>query len=212
MLAAIASAMLMAAIASASGAEPSLDPKAEEVIARTRASTATYTIYWRVSVMGAPSSPYHAWGATIRQGALLRVEDLQSRAVADCSKGTATQYSDSIGRGNFAYGKKIAERYCGIDADRRIVSTRWLAKKDGRFGSVDEVEIVDEDGTYVYQVTEDGVVVGIETTSRDRDVRVVTEAMSFERSVAAGDLFSRRSLSSSRVPKQVQSRGSRSDR
>lgn len=205
-------ALLMAAFASEVGPETSLDPKAEEVIARSRATDATYTIYWRVSVVGGASGSYHAWGATFRQGALLRVEDMRSRAVADCSTGTVTQYGLSIGRDDYSYGTKVAKRYCGIDADRKVISTRWLGRKDGNFGPVDEIQVVDKDGTSLYQVTESGVVVRVHTTSRESDVTVAVEPISFEFSVPNGDLFSRKSLGTSRVSKQLQSRGARSDR
>jgi len=208
----IAATMLLAAIAGDITQTEPIDSKAEEVIARTRTIASTYTIYWRVRIAGNSLEPEYAWGATFRRGALLRVEDLRSRAVADCSSGTGTQYYHSVGRNDYSVGRKIAERYCGIDADRKIRSTRWLGQKDSKFGLVDELRVVDEDGTFTYQVTAAGEVVGVTSVFRGSTVAVVAEPMSFEHNVPAGDLFTRTSLATSKVSRAIQSQGSRAGR
>ena len=189
-----------------------VDARAEEVTARTRTTESTYTIYWRVRIAGKSSEPAYAWGATFRRGSLLRVEDSRSRAVADCSVGTGTKYYHSIGRNDYSVGRKVAERYCGIDADRKVVSISWLGQKDSKYGLVDEVRVVDEDGTFDYQVTAAGEVVGVTSTFRGSTVAVVVEPMSFEHNVPAGNLFSRTSLATSKVAKAIQSQGSRAGR
>ena len=208
--AALAGVLLVSAVGHA--ALPlSIDPKAEEVIARSRTTTATYTAYWRVRYSG-PGKPDYAWGATFRKGSLVRVEDVQSRAVADCATGKGTEFSLGVGRDDYQIGKKVAQRYCGIDADRKIRSARWLGQKPGKFGPVDEVQIVDEDGTFTYQVGPGGELIGVTSKWRSTNYLVVAERMSFEYGVPEGDLFSRLSLASSKVPKLIQSRGSRPDR
>ena len=204
-----AASLFVATIGNA--APPALDPKAEAVIERSRTTTATYTIFWRVIYSQGSGTPDYAWGATFRKGSLVRAEDLGSRAVADCTAGTATQFAVSIGQHDYQIGKKIAQRYCGIDADRKVRSTRWLGQKPSKFGLVDEVEIVDEDGTFTYQVAPAGELVGVTTSWRGSKDTVVVEPMSIEYAVPGGDLFSRMSLANSKVPKTIQSRASRSD-
>jgi len=187
----------------------SIDPKAEQVISRSRTTAATYTIYWRVRYSEGSGTPDHAWGATFRDGPLLRVEDVRSRAVADCAAVKGTQFDLSVGRDDYQIGRKVAQRYCGIDADRKVRSARWLGQKPGTFGLVDEVEIVDEDGTFTYQVAAKGELVGVASTWRGTNSTSVAEPMLIEYGVPTGDLFSRLSLASSKVPKAIQSRGSR---
>ncbi len=193
-------------------AQPVLDLKAEDVIARSRTTTAVYTIYWRVHYsQGSVGSPEYAWGATFRKGPLVRVEDLKRRAVADCAAGTGTSFYLSIGRSDYESGKKIAQRYCGIDTDRKIRSTRWLGQKPSKFGTIDEVEIVDEDGMFVYQIAPAGELVGVKTSWRGSKDTVLVEPMLIEYGLPSGDLFSRMSLANSKVPKTIQSRASRAD-
>ncbi len=185
-----------------------VDPKAEEVVARSRTTTATYTIYWRVQISDGGAKPNFAWGATFRKGTLVRVEDTGSRAVADCATMKGFQSVVSIGN-EHSNGHKIAQHFCGIDSDRRVRSARWLGQKQGEFGLVDEVQIIDEEGTFIYQVAADGALMGVSSTSRVSGFVVVAEPMSFDLRVPAGDLFSKMSLASSRVPKVIQSQASR---
>jgi hypothetical protein len=209
---AIAAALLVATTASTAASGGSLDPKADEVIARSRAATSTYAIYWRVRTTSGVKDVDHAWGATFRQGSLVRVEDARSRAIADCATMKAAQFSISIGRSEYSNGPKIAKRYCGIDADRKVRSARWLGQKQGQFGLIDEVEVIDEDGTFTYQVASGGELVGITASYRGSGYEIVAEPMSIERNIPAGDLFSRSSLTQSRVPKLIQNQGSRPER
>ena len=202
--------LMIAGAASAEQSSP-VDGKAEEVIARSRNSTATYTIYWRVSYSNAGGKPDYAWSATFRKGSLVRLEDVQSRVVADCAAGTGTLFDLGVSHDNYRVGKKVAQASCGIDSDRRVRSARWLGEKDGKFGRVDEVEIVDEDGTFIYQVGAEGELLGINFRSRGFKEITAAEPMKFERTVPSGDIFSRLSLANSKVPKQAQSRAARGE-
>lgn len=203
---------MLLVVATGHAAPPgSIDPKAEEVISRSRTTTATYTIYWRVRYAEGAGKPDYAWGATFRKGSLVRVEDVQSRAVVDCAAVKGTQFNLGVGRDNYQIGKKVAQKYCGIDADRKMRAARWLGQKPGKVGLVDEVEIIDEDGTFTYQVAAGGELVGVTSKSRGTNFMVVAEPMSMEYGVPAGDLFSRMSLARSQVPKTVQSRASRAE-
>ena len=193
-------------------ARPVLDPKAEEVIARSRTTPTTYTIFWRILYsQGSGGSPEYSWSATFRKGPLVRIEDSRWRAVADCAAGSGTRFYVSIGRNDYESGKKIAQAYCGIDIDRKTRSTRWLGQKPSKFGLVDEVEIVDEDGTFTYQVAPAGELVGVTTSWRGGKETVVAEPMSIEYDLPTGDLFSKMSLANSWVPKAIQSRASRAE-
>ena len=204
---AIMVALFLAATANGVTAAEPLDAKAEEVITRARTTASTYTIFWRVRIADPSSKTEYAWGATFRRGPLVRVEDLSWRAVADCAADTGTQYRLSIGN-DYLVGSKVAKRNCGINEDRKI-SAHWLGQKESKFGLVDVVRVVNQDGTDTYQVTAAGEVVGVTSTFRGSKVAVVAEPRSFERGVPDGDLFSRRSLATSMVPKKIQNQGSR---
>ena len=201
--------LLVATVGNA--AQPALDSKAEEAIARSRTTTATYTIFWRVRFSESSGTPDYAWGVTFRKGPLVRVEDVRRRAVADCAAGTGTSFYLSFARNDYESGKKIAQAYCGIDADRKVRSTRWLGQEPTRFGLVDEVKIEDEDGIFIYQVAPKGELVGVTSSARGSRNMTVVEPMSIEYAVPTGDLFSRMSLVNSKVPKAIQSRASRAD-
>ena len=204
--------LLLFVATTGNAARPVLDPKAEEVIARSRTTPKTYTIFWRIHYsQGSGGSPEYSWSATFRKGPLVRIEDNRWRAIADCAAGRGTRFYVSFGRNDYESGKKIAQAYCGIDTDRKIRSTRWLRQKPSKFGLLDEVEIVDEDGTFIYQVAPDGELVGVTTSWRGSKDLVVAEPMSIEYGLPTGDLFSRMSLAKSHVPKTVQSRASRAE-
>lgn len=188
---------------------PALDPKAQEVILRTHSSTATYTIYWRSYGTDGGAKTDYAWGATFRQGPLLRYESRDKRVVADCAARTATRYYDSIGRNEYSSGPKIVKAHCGIDSELGIVSSRYLGQTESKFGLLDIVRVADRDGVHIYRVTSGGEIVGVSSNYQGSKYTIIAEPMSFDRSLPAGDLFSRRSLTSSKVSRAIQSRGSR---
>lgn len=190
-------------------ATPALDPKAQEVIQRTKSSKATYTIYWRNYGLDGGAKTDFAWGATFRQGPLLRYESRDKRVVADCAAGTATRYYDSIGRNEYSSGPKIAKSYCGIDSEFRILSSRHLGQTDSKYGLLDKIRVADRDAVHVYLVTSGGEIVGISSNYQGSKYTIIAEPMSLERSLPTGDLFTRKSLTSSAVPKAIQSRASR---
>ena len=208
--AAFAVVLLSATAGDIACAQP-LDPKAEEVIGRARTTEATYTIFWRIRTASPSTKPEYAWSATFRRGPLVRMEDLGGRVVADCAAGTGTQYNLSIALNDYTVGSKVAKRHCGINEDRKI-SSHWLGQRESAYGLVDVVRVIHQDGTDTYEVTTAGEVVGVTSTLGGSKIVAVAEPMSFERSVPEGDLFSRKSLATSKVPKIIQNRGSRAER
>lgn len=201
--------LVLAPLSQSEASTPAFDPKAEEVILRTRSSAATYTIHWRsYGVHGGTKSDY-SWSATFRQGNLLRYEKRDVRVVADCASGVATRYYETIGRNNYSSGAKIAKAYCGIGSELGIVSSRYLGQTESKFGLLDKVRIADRDGVHVYLVASGGEILGVSSNYQGSKYTVIAEPTSFERSLPAGDLFSRKSLTSSKVSKTVQSRSSR---
>lgn len=206
---AITALLALAALNQSQASMPALDPKAQEVILRTRSSNATYTIHWRTYGVDGGAKTDYAWGATFRQGPLLRYESRDKRVVADCAVGTATRYYESIGRNEYSSGPKIAKAYCGIDSALGIVSSRYLGQIESNFGLLDRIRVADRDGVHVYSATSGGEIVGIESNYQGSKYTIIAEPMSFDHSLPAGDLFSRKSLTSSKVSKANQSRGSR---
>jgi hypothetical protein len=201
--------MLLLMFAVLSGTSPAFDPKAQVVIQRTQSSSATYTIYWRnYGTYGGTKTDY-AWGATFRQGPLLRYENRDKRVIADCAAGTATRFYDSIGRNEYASGPKIAKTYCGVDSALGLLSAEYLGQEQSRFGLVDKIRVADRDGTHVYLVTSEGIIVGIASNYQRSKYTIIAEPMSFDPGLPNGDLFSRKSLTSSKVSKAIQSQGSR---
>ena len=209
MVLAITAALVLAPLSQSQASTPALDPKAQEVVLRTRSSNTTYTIYWRSYGADGGAKTDYAWGATFRQGPLLRYESRDKRVVADCAARTATRYYESIGRNEYSSGPKIAKAYCGIDSELGIVSSRYLGQTESKFGMLDKITVADRDGTHIYLVTSGGEIVGVSSNYQGSKYTIIAEPMSFDRSLPAGDLFSRKSLTSSKVSKAIQSRGSR---
>jgi hypothetical protein len=201
-------AFVLAALAGASSAE-SIDVKAQEVIDRSRSSTATYTVYWRVRSTERLGKPDYSWAATFSSGSRRRVENGTGRVVVDCAAGTGLQFVPGIGTGQYLGGKKVAQRNCGINAEFPIRLAKWLGQKESKFGLVDEVEVTDQEGTATYLVTAAGEIVGSTSTYAGSKYITVAEPMHFDRSVPSDKIFSKASLSNSSVPRSIQSRASR---
>jgi hypothetical protein len=206
---ALAALFALTPLSQSQASTPALDPKAQEIILRTRSSNGTYTIYWRTYGGEDGAKTDFAWGATFRRGPLLRYESRDKRVVADCAARTATRYYDSIGRNEYSSGLKIAKSYCGIDSELGILSSQYLGQVESKFGLLDKIRVADREAVHVYSVTSGGEIVGVASNYQGSKYTIIAEPMSFDQSVPAGDLFTRKSLTSSKVSKALQSRGSR---
>ena len=200
--------MLSAVISSSAYSAERLGPKVADIIERTRTSTSTYTVYWRVRGTDGFAKPDYSWAAVFQAGPLRRVENKDGRVIVDCAAGTGVQFLPSIGHGEYSHGPKIAKRNCGIDTEHPILSAEWLGQRQTKFGLVDEVRIVRKEKTSTYEVTSAGELVGMTASYPGTKYVSVADPMLFER-IVPGDLFSKKSLATSMVPKIVQTQGSR---
>ena len=197
---------LMLAASGAVSANENIDVKAQEVIERTRTTTLTHAIYYQAHSFVKGAEPKYWWSAVFHRGSLFRTESAWTRIVADCASETGTQVALRArkDRGNaYSVDPKYAKQACGISADREILSAKWLGQKPGRFGLIDQIEISEKKGSYVYSVGQRGEILGVTMTHRGDVSPIVTEAVLVEYQLPAGDLFSKESLRRSIVPKKI---------
>ncbi len=183
-----------------------VDVKAQEVIDRTRITTAEHVIYYRAYSFVKEANPRVWWSAVFHQGTRYRTESAWFRIVADCSIGAGVQVALRArkDRGNaYSVDPKYAKQACGISAEREILSAKWLGQKQGQFGISDQVEISEKKGTYLYTVGQRGEILGVIVTHRGETTPIVTEAVVVEYKLPDGDLFSRESLRRSMVARAI---------
>ena len=197
---------LALAMSNPSPAEGNIDPKAQDVIDRTRTTTRPHVVYYRAHSSAGYGKQKYWLSAVFHQGAQFRTESPWIRITADCAKGTAVQLeivAKQPGGGKYTADPKYAKQACGISADREILSARWIGKKLGRFGPFDQIEIIEKKGSYIYSVGRGGEILGVTMTPTGDPNPIVTEAVAFEYELPDGELFSIKSLERSAIPSEI---------
>jgi hypothetical protein len=176
------------------------DERALEVIERTKATRATYSLYSWMWVEDPDGSTRDGLSAEFHRGNRHRVETPNARVVADCEAQTGTGLD--LATGERITGRHLAQIACGINTARPIVDISWLGSEPSRFGTVDRLRVVDEANERFYAVDRDGVLVGAEIYPLDGRGCLQSEPLAVDHSVPEGDLFSAESLDRSFVPQR----------
>ena len=176
-----------------------IDPRAHAAVARSRTTGATYSLYAWNWARYPDGTPHQGWSAEFHQGRSHRVETPDIRVVADCAAGTGTMLN--VRSGERTSGARVANAACGVNANAAVLAAEWLGRRNGRFGSVDMIKLIDEGEERSYAIDEQGVLMATEIFPRGADPGycVQNEASAVERTVPAGDLFSPESLNRSVV-------------
>lgn len=191
-----ACAVLAAGAATAS--QPARPADAAAIIALTRETRASYSLYlWNVvTLRGAPE--LREWSAEFHMGPLHRVETPRDRIVADCAAMTGTHLD--LRSGERTSGAHVARAACGIHANSRILSAAVVGTSDSdRFGPVVHLEIVDPGAVRTYAVAANGALVAATISDHSGHRDLAAEAVRLENEVRA-DIFSSESLDDSAVP------------
>jgi hypothetical protein len=183
------------------------DERANQAIARSRTTTATYALYAWNRVSPPDENPREEWSAEFHKGNLHRVETPRTRLVADCAAVMGTYFE--VDTGETGTNAQVARVACGISSARPIQSTEWLARVKSRFGSVDRIRVTDDKVIRTYEVADNGALVAGRIADLDGTLRVDNFALDLLATVPDGDIFSKESLQRSVVPEQYKQRPAR---
>lgn len=195
----IAAAAVLFAVAGAAHAGE-VDPKAQAVIARSKAARQTYALYEWGRVVAPNGEVRETWSAEFNRGRLHRVEVPIVRLIADCDGESGTYYQ--VNDGKTVQSPDVAKTACGISTTAPFVDGKWLSEVDTPFGKADRIELTDDELVRTYDVTRSGVIVatvfharttGMPEVLRSRAVAVLPQ-------LPAEDMFDEASLAKSYVP------------
>ncbi|WP_374279731.1 hypothetical protein [Novosphingobium sp.] len=198
---AIGAALLFAAMATG-GAAPAAT--ADEVIARTRTTSATYSAYFWNVITFPDGETIAEWSAEFHKGRLHRVETPRDRIVANCADGTGTHFN--LMTGELRRGPEVARSACGIDANGAVLSAEVTGQVPHRFaapGMATALRLVGAETVRTYTVSPDGVLLTFGVDPLGAGPRLTGAIVALQDTVD-DDLFSEESLEQSAVPPEYQ--------
>lgn len=198
---AIGAALLLAALATGDAAPTAT---ADEVIARTRTTRATYSAYfWNVITLP-DGGTIAEWSAEFHKGPMHRVETPRDRIVANCADGTGTHFN--VMTGELRRAPEVARSACGIDANGAVLSAEVTGQIAHRFaapGLATALRLVGAETVRTYTVSPDGVLLTFGIDPVDTGPRLTGRIVALQHR-ADDDLFSEESLGQSAVPPKYQ--------
>lgn len=187
---------LICAICPIESASSATDAKAQETIARTRTTTATYSVYsWR-----SMNASLGDWSAEFHKGPLHRVESVFNRIVANCE--TMTGAALNLETGQIDRREWTAKAACGIQSLSNPLEERWLGSVETTFGVADRVKISDDVSTRTYQVLKNGAIVASTYLPKLGANETSSNAVEVSAELPDQEIFSESSLHSSFVPEK----------
>jgi hypothetical protein len=193
--------LLLSACLPISVAAQEIDDTAIVIIARTRATVATYSVYSWNRVTRPGEKPFEEWSAEFHKHDFHRVETPRERLIADCSSKVGVALS--VETGKVVNGSSIAEAACGVQANSKIVAATNDGVRATPFGPADLITVRDPENVRTYEVLENGVIVGATIATLD-GVRLLTMQAIAVSDTARDDIFSVASLDRSAVPGEFQ--------
>jgi hypothetical protein len=183
------------------------DPRANQVIDKTRTTTATYSIYNWSRVTPPDGNATEGWAAEFHKGNLHRVETPHVRIIADCAAVMGTYRN--VDTGETGTNAQVARVACGIAAAVPIHSTEWVARVNSRFGALDRIRVTDERNIRTYDVAGNGAIVNGSIADSDGTMRLDGVGTALLPTLPEEDIFSTESLQQSVVPEQYKQRPKR---
>lgn len=170
------------------------------ILARTKAATATYSLYsWNwITPPGIP--PTEEWSAEFNEGHLHRVETPRDRLVANCVEKSGTAYH--VASAETFSGPGVAGAACGIDTNTPIISIRYIGRVVDRLGPADRVEVTDAQRIRTYDVTSDGILIRTiyALNTPEKPIVLDVETAALVRKLPRQNIFDPSSLAQSVVP------------
>lgn len=205
LMALMAGAMLIGA-----GQAPALAAKTIEaavgivapIVSRTHTTRATYAVYYWNRITPARGEASEEWSAEFNRGNWHRVETPRDRMIADCAAMKGIDLS--LETGQIVSGPAVAKAACGINANRPIRTSEYLGRLDGKLGEFDRVRLTDAGDVRTYDVSSDGVILGVTYANVDKpeNVTLTMASTGLDHALPDGDMFSPESLGRSVVPER----------
>ena len=174
--------------------------RALSILARTKTTRATYSLYsWnRITPPDRPST--EEWSAEFNDGPLHRVETPRDRLVANCVEKSGTAYH--VATTQTFSGPGVAGAACGIDTNTPIISIRYIGHVVDRAGRAERVEVTDAQRIRTYDVTRDGILIRTiyALNTPEKPVVLDVETAALVRALPRQSIFDADSLSESVVP------------
>jgi hypothetical protein len=177
------------------------DPRAAEVIVRTRRPTGTYALYQWQEIADNLAAGRSEWAAEFHSGTMHRVETPQVRVVADCA--TMAGFVYDVSKGQSRADPAVGLGACGINLGRIPTLVEYIRKEPSKFGNLDMVHIVDSTDDRYYGISDQGVIITTEYVSRAEPGRCLQgSTLQLADNLPEQDIFTEASLSRSVVPER----------
>jgi len=170
------------------------------IVSRTHTTRATYAVYYWNRITPSRGEASEEWSAEFNRGNWHRVETPRDRMIADCQAMKGIDLS--LETGQIVSGPAVARAACGINANRPIRSSEYLGRQQGKLGEFDRVRLTDAGDVRTYDVSSDGVILGVTYANVDKpqDVTLSMATTGLDRALPDADMFSPESLAHSVVP------------
>jgi hypothetical protein len=170
------------------------------IVNRTHTTRATYAVYYWNRLTPQRGEASEEWSAEFNRGNWHRVETPRDRMIADCSAMKGIDLS--LETGQIVSGPAVAKAACGINANRPIRSSEYLGRQQGKLGEFDRVRLTDAGDIRTYDVSADGVILGVTYANVDKpeDVTLTMATTGLDHALPDTDMFSPESLGRSVVP------------
>lgn len=172
---------------------------AEDVIAYSRQTTQTYSLFaWNI-ITRPEKAPEQEWSAEFHQGSLHRVETPRDRIVANCAELTGTYLQ--VATGEVIEGPNVARAACGIQANSSILEARLTGSTGSKFGHVQSILVRDSKYIRTYDIASNGAIVGSTIDDLESNRLLKSFAVDLLSEVPNG-IFTKESLASTAVPEK----------
>jgi hypothetical protein len=172
------------------------------IVSRTHTTQATYAVYYWNRLTPQRGEASEEWSAEFNRGNWHRVETPRDRMIADCKAMRGIDLS--LETGQIVSGPAVAKAACGINANRPVRQSEYLGRIDGHLGSFDRVRLTDASDIRTYDVSGDGVILGVTYANVDKpsDVTLTMTTTGLDHALPDSDMFSPESLGRSVVPER----------
>jgi hypothetical protein len=166
------------------------------VIAKTRDTHATYSLFsWNV-ITPPDAPPYEEWSAEFNAGFLHRVETPRIRVIANCKLRSGMLLEVETGR--TTEGPEVAATACGIDNSQPFIEASLVGESKGKWGTVTNLRIRTADMFRTYAIEPRGIIVAETISDPDGQLRLTMKAREI-RNWVPRDIFTVGSLQQSFV-------------
>lgn len=199
---ALAAGLILTAAACSPPAKPVSDPRVDAVLERSRTTKATYAVYAWVRVERPNEDPTEEWSTEFHSGDKHRVETPAERVVADCAAETGKALT--IATGEMLEGPEFARAACGVNSNKPFLEKAYVGSRETPTGRVDRIRLTDPDLIRIYDIDQNGVIVGTTFKLRRENNRTVLSVLKtvVESELPASDMFDEASLQRSVVPER----------